>query len=102
MTMVDVSKDAISQIKIELANIQAENESLQDPYIRLYMTYGWGGPRLQLALAESANHDDNVFEVDGITFLLHENQESYFKNMTVDYIKSMFGMGEFALIRSSN
>lgn len=38
--MVNVSKKAISQIKVELANIQAENESIQDPYIRLYMTYG--------------------------------------------------------------
>lgn len=38
--MIKVSQDAISQIKDELENIKAENESLQDPYIRLYMTYG--------------------------------------------------------------
>lgn len=99
--MIKVSQDAISQIKDELENIKAENESLQDPYIRLYMTYGWGGPRLQLALAESANDDDTVTEVDGITFLVHANQEQYFNNVTLDYVKNMFGMGEFTLVHAS-
>lgn len=38
--MINVSKEAIKQIKDELANMKAEDASLQDPYIRLYMTYG--------------------------------------------------------------
>lgn len=38
--MIDVSKDAIKQIKDELDNIKQEDPSVKDPYIRLYMTYG--------------------------------------------------------------
>lgn len=38
--MINVSEGAIEQIKDELANIKAEDASIKDPYIRLYMTYG--------------------------------------------------------------
>lgn len=99
--MIDVSKDAIKQIKDELDNIKQEDPSVKDPYIRLYMTYGWGGPRLQLALAESPNDDDNVTEIDGVKFLVHANQEQYFKNVTLDFVKNMFGMGEFTLVHGA-
>jgi len=53
-----------------------------------------------LALAESPNSDDNGTEVDGVKFLIHSNQEQYFKNTTLDYVKNMFGMGEFTLVHS--
>lgn len=99
--MIKVSDEAIKQIKNELANLQVEYPEAKDAYIRLYMTYGWGGPRLQLALAESAGQDDEVVEVDGITFLIHANQETYFKGKTLDFIKNMFGMGEYTLVQKS-
>lgn len=100
--MINVSEAAIKQIKDELANMKTEDPSIkEDPYIRLYMTYGWGGPRLQLALAETANKDDNVTEVDDIKFVIHANQEQYFSNVTLDFVKNMFGMGEFTLVHSS-
>ncbi len=38
--MIKVSEKALNQIKDELENIKAEMPSLEDPYIRLYMTYG--------------------------------------------------------------
>lgn len=99
--MINVSEGAIKQIKDELANMKTEDASIQDPYIRLYMTYGWGGPRLQLALAESANEDDHVTEVDGIKFVIHQNQEQYFSNnVTLDFVRNMFGMGEFTLVHA--
>jgi len=97
--MIQVSEKAINQIKDELENMKAEMPSLKDPHIRLYMTHGWGGPRLQLALAESATEDDIVTKIDDITFLVHANQEQFFKDMTLDYVKSIFGMGEYTLVK---
>lgn len=39
--MINVSEAAIKQIKDELANMKTEDPSIkEDPYIRLYMTYG--------------------------------------------------------------
>lgn len=99
--MVKVSQAAVKVIKQEIDNIKQEDPSIQDPYIRLYMTYGWGGPRLQLALAESATDDDKVTEIDGIKFIIHANQQPYFANVTVDYVRNMFGLGEFTLVHSS-
>lgn len=98
--MVNVSKDAVNKIKEELESIKQEDPSIKDPYIRLYMTYGWGGPRLQLALAESTNQDDKVTEIDGIKFIIHANQQKYFANVTVDYVQNIFGLGEFTLVHS--
>lgn len=38
--MVKVSQAAVKVIKQEIDNIKQEDPSIQDPYIRLYMTYG--------------------------------------------------------------
>jgi len=99
--MVNVSKEAVNKIKEELQAIQEKDPSVKNPYIRLYLTYGWGGPRLQLALAESTNEDDRVTEIDGIKFIIHANQQQYFENVTVDYVRNIFGLGEFTLVHSS-
>lgn len=96
--MIRVSDAALKQIKTELENILKENEDVTDPYIRLYMASGWGGPRLQLALAESKSADDHLTEIDGVRFIVHANQEQFFKNVTVDFIKNLFGMGEYTLV----
>lgn len=37
--MIEVTKEAVKQIKDELENLKTETE-INDPYIRLYMTYG--------------------------------------------------------------
>jgi len=51
-----------------------------------------------LALEESSNPNDTITEVDGIKFIVDSNQSSYFQNAKLDYIKGMFGMGEFKII----
>lgn len=56
---------------------------------------------MQLALAESTNEDDRVTEIDGIKFIIHANQQQYFENVTVDYVRNIFGLGEFTLVHSS-
>lgn len=93
--MIQVTHVALEQIREELQNIAPD---LKEPFIRLYMGMGWGGPRLQLALEESSNPNDTITEVDGIKFIVDSNQSSYFQNAKLDYIKGMFGMGEFKII----
>lgn len=94
--MIKVTQAAIKQIKEELKEIATD---VKEPYIRLYMALGWGGPRLQLALEESTHEKDKVTEVDGVKFVIDENQAPYFNNVKLDYTKGMFGMGEYKLIR---
>jgi len=93
--MLQVTASAIEQIREQLEELEEESPN---PFIRLYMSLGWGGPRLQLALEESANSNDAVTEVDGINFLVDSNQSSYFDNVKLDYTKNLFGLGEFHIL----
>ena len=54
-----------------------------------------------MALEESnkRNEDDTITEVDGIHFLVADNQKYYFQNVKLDYVKTMFNMGEYKLLR---
>ncbi len=56
------------------------------------------GPRLQLALVESTNPNDSVTEVDGIKFAVDKGQATYFENSKLDFVKSVFGFGEYKLV----
>lgn len=92
--MLQVTQAAIDKIREELQNVETEN-----PYIRVYMAAGWGGPRLQLALVESTKQNDKVTEVDGMKFIVDSNQSPYFDNVKLDYTKNFFGLGEFKLLK---
>lgn len=94
--MIQATEAAIKQIKNELENL---TEDVKNPYIRLSMALGWGGPRLQLALEESTHKNDEVKEIDGIKFVIHKNQAPYFNQVKLDYTKNMFGIGEYTLLR---
>lgn len=90
--MINVTDEALEQISTELNKMKID---LDNPYIRLQMIVGWGGARLQLALEESANESDIVVEEGGRTFLIANHQKRYFENVTIDYRKGSFGMGEY-------
>ncbi len=92
--MLKVTDKAVENVKKEIDGMSAD---IKEPFIRLYMSVGWGGPSLQLALEESTNKDDTVTEADGITFVVHSSQSYYFDDMTLDYKKGMFG-GEYTLL----
>lgn len=94
--MFDISKAAVNKVKEELREMDVDTEN---PLIRVYVAIGWGGPRIELALEESTNPRDTVVEVDGVTFLVDENQMAYFRNKQLDYTKNLFGLGEFYLTR---
>lgn len=52
--------------------------------IRIYLASGCGGPRLGLALDEQKD-GDQVFEVDGYSFLMEESLFEQAKPVTVDF-----------------
>lgn len=90
MLLLKVSDLAVEKIKEELEGISPD---VKEPFIRLYMSVGWGGPSLQLALDESTNSEDTVTEVDGVKFVIHSSQSYYFDNVQLDYKEGMFGGG---------
>lgn len=94
--LIKVTHAALKQIREELQDIAPD---VKDPFIRLYMGMGWGGPRLQLALEESSHPNDQVTEIEGIKFIIASNQTPYFQDTKLDYIKGVFGMGEFKILR---
>ena len=94
-TVIKVTDAAMKQIKEELQDFEPE---MKESYLRIHMGYGWGGPRLQLALVESVNPNDSVTEIDGIKFVVDKGQAAYFENTKLDFVKSMFGFGEFRLV----
>lgn len=88
--MLQVSQEAIEVIKEELSDVE-------EPYVRVAMTPGWGGARLDLALEESAKPDDEVVEVDGLKILIHSHQTSFFENAKLDFVENSFGHKEFKI-----
>ena len=53
---------------------------------------------MNLTLEESANENDMATEIEGVTFLVDENQAPYCNRVKLDYRKNMIGMGEFRLL----
>ena len=94
--MLKVTDNTVAQIKKELEGMPSD---VKAPFIRLYMSVGWGGPSLQLALEESTNDDDTVTESGGVKFVVHSSQSYYFDDVTLDYKQGMFG-GEYTLLNN--
>jgi len=90
--MITITPAAIEEINRALAKYDNEK------YVRLNMGVGWGGPRLELTLEESAATEDSLYELEGIKFLIHDKKKPYFDQTKLDYVKGWFG-GEFKLLR---
>ena len=93
--MITVTEPALTKIRSEVIEIIEEGKK---PMIRLLMGIGWGGPKLRLALEESALHDDEIFEEDGIQFLVNKNARPYFNNVKIDFTRDILGRGEFVIL----
>jgi Fe-S cluster assembly iron-binding protein IscA len=52
-----------------------------------------------MTLEESANSNDNVTEIDGIKFVITDNQSIHFNNSKLDYIHNTMGFGEFKILK---
>lgn len=93
--MLKVTSQAISQIKKE---IEPYIKDGKEQFVRLYMSVGWGGPQLQLALEESADANDQIVEVDDVKLLIAKRDAPYFEDRKLDYTKSFLGLGQFRLL----
>jgi len=94
--MVKITQAAITKITKEVQDLINEGKK---PLIRLSMGIGWGGPQLRLTLEESALENDEITEQSGIQFLVNERDKVYFENVKIDYIKTLFGGGQFKVLR---
>ncbi|MBM7573265.1 hypothetical protein [Aquibacillus albus] len=52
-----------------------------------------------MALEESASENDSITEENGIKFLISEKDSVYFNNAKIDYINTLFGGGQFQVLR---
>jgi len=50
-------------------------------------------------LEESALENDEITEQDGIRFLVNERDQVYFNSVKIDYVKTLFGGGQFKVLR---
>lgn len=81
ITFDNETKDAL------LEGLSKENK----PAVRLAIAgFGWGGPNLSVVLDEQKS-DDIAETVDGITFVVNEDEEYIFEDCTVAYKKTFFG-----------
>jgi len=74
-----------------------QESKLTIPALRVtFAGFGWGGPRLGLALDELENNSDTIIETGGIKVLLDERVKHYLESIpptTVDYFESRHGGG---------
>ncbi|QNO16592.1 hypothetical protein HYG86_02595 [Alkalicella caledoniensis] len=50
-------------------------------------------------MEESAKPDDTEFSQNGIKFLISEKNAPYFQNTKLDFVKGVFGNGQFKLLK---
>ena len=80
--MFEVTESAMNQLK----DFFKEREATP---IRVFLNSGgWGGPSLAMALDEQKN-DDEVFEIDGIKYVIEKNFYNEIKPISIDFT----GMG---------
>ena len=81
ITFDNETKDAL------LESLSKENK----PAVRLAIAgFGWGGPNLSVVLDEQKSNDI-VETVDGITFVVNEDESYIFEDCIVAYKKTLFG-----------
>jgi Fe-S cluster assembly iron-binding protein IscA len=85
--MFEVSEEALEKINLFLK----EREGAQS--IRILMTEGgWKGPYLVMAIDEQKK-DDEVFVMDGITFLIEKDLFQRTKPIHIGFTHSTLGFG---------
>ncbi|MBO8155107.1 MAG: hypothetical protein H0Z32_01490 [Bacillaceae bacterium] len=52
-----------------------------------------------MALEESKDDTDTVIETEKLRFLIGQHTTPYVENTKLDYVKSVFGFGQFKLLR---
>lgn len=88
--MVKVTKRAAEKFN----EMRQKAENTESAMLRInFGGYGWGGPKLQLALDEVKNDDDVVVNSEGIDIVYSSNLESYIDDSIIDYSSNWFNRG---------
>ena len=72
---------------IEYAKKFYEERGIDNTPIRVYLTYGWSGPRVALAL-DGLTENDEVYNYDGVDFIIE-------KELSAKLGKILIDLGEF-------
>lgn len=97
ITLIKMTESAVNVLLEAIQNEKRqENEKL---YVRMSMGIGWGGPQLKLSLEEQPLDGDKVFEIEGIPLIVNERDYVYFDNTKLDYVKNIFGVGNFTVLK---
>ena len=94
--VLSITESAHKILQCAIKNESSDGEKL---YVRLTMGIGWGGPQLRVALEERPLTNDQVFNFDEVSVLIHERDLVYFNQSKLDYTKDVFGIGKFNLLK---
>ena len=95
--MININIQVTDDAKEELAPIMEENTQKS---LRLFVQgFGWGGPRLGIALDELTEEDEQVSH-NGIDVIFAKRDKNYFHQATIDFEDSNYGKG--FIVRSAN
>ncbi len=87
--MVKVTEKAAEKLKEMTANQDSPNKMLRVSF----GGFGWGGPKLHLALDELSHDTDIVVESQGVKIVYDANIENYIANTVIDYSANYFTRG---------
>ncbi|MFO1444974.1 hypothetical protein KDN24_17565 [Bacillus sp. Bva_UNVM-123] len=54
---------------------------------------------MKLSLEEQPLNGDRTFEIEGIPLLVSDREYVYFDHTKLDYVKNIFGIGNFQLLK---
>ena len=77
---IDITKKALAELKTQLVKDPGKSVRL------LFAGFGWGGPKLKLALEEPKENDIQVI-VKGIPIFFNQDDQSKIRNSVIDVIR---------------
>lgn len=101
-----VSETAVKKLKDVISKTDPETGkpigSAEDTYVRVYVTGGGcSGFRYGMALDRTVHEGDEVWQNDGVKFVVDANSKEFVEGSTVDYVESVGGSG-FTLSNPNN
>lgn len=76
--------------------IRQKSKSPENAMLRVsFGGFGWGGPKLQLALDELKKDDDKIVESKNIKIIYDKEIQNYVNGTVIDYSDNWFNRGFF-------
>ncbi|MBX6754282.1 iron-sulfur cluster insertion protein ErpA [Thermorudis peleae] len=88
-TMLTMTPLAIEKLKEFL-----DEQGMPEAYLRVFVAPGGcAGLQYGMALEETVEEDDHVFEIDGVRVVVDQFSAMYLEGAEIDYINSLMGGG---------